>query len=256
MAKRWLTILGLTSLTLLYAQVGFTQSTEELKSLRKELEALKQGQITIQKELQEIKNLLGGRQAPPQPQDVVLNVDDHPYKGDKNTKLTLIEFSDYQCPFCSRHFRETLPQIESDYIKTGKVKYVFRNLPIESIHKEAFKAAEAANCAGEQGKYWEMHDRLFANQNALGLKDLSKHAETLGLDLPKFQQCLDSGREAAKIRKDMADGQKAGVQGTPTFFLGLTEPNGTEVKALRMITGAQPYNNFKEAIESLLEPQR
>lgn len=247
---------GLNLLFFSNPHIGLTQSSEELKALRKEIETLKQGQSAIQKELQEIKSLLQGRQAPSIPQDVVLSVDNDPFKGDKNAKLTLIEFSDYQCPFCARHSRDTLPQLEREYIATGKVKYVFRNFPIESIHPQAFKAHEAANCAGEQGKYWEMHDRLFANQKMLGLKDLPTHAQSLELDLPRFQQCLESGRHAAKIRSDLADGQKAGVQGTPTFFLAVTEPNDTNLKALRVIRGAQPYAGFKQAIDSLLAAQK
>ena len=243
--------------SLFSSQPGFTQSTEELKALRKDLEEIKKGQSDIQKELQEIKTLLRGRAPapPPEPQNVVLEIKGDPFKGQPDAKLTLVEFSDYQCPFCVRHSRDTLPQLEREYIATGKVKYVFRNFPIESIHPLAFKAHEAANCAGEQGKYWEMHDRLFANQNALGLKDLPNHAKALVLDAPKFQQCLDSGKHAAKIRKDLADGQKAGVQGTPSFFLALTEPNDGMVKAVRIIRGAQPYAAFKDAIESLLSAQ-
>ena len=259
MTKRLLRIsLGLSILLLFGSQAGFAQTNEELKALRKEIESLKQGQSAIQKELQEIKTLLRGRVAtpPPEPQNVVLSVKDDPVKGEKDAKLTLIEFSDYQCPFCARHSRETIPQLEREYIATGKVKYVFRNFPIESIHPQAFKAHEAANCAGEQGKYWEMHDRLFANQNALGLKELPPHAKALGLDLPKFQQCLDGGKQAAKIRSDLADGQKAGVQGTPTFFLAVTEPNDTNLKALRVIRGAQPYAGFKQAIDGLLSGQK
>jgi len=241
-------------LSLLHAQPGRTQSSEELNALRKDIEGLKQGQSAIQKELQEIKSLLQSRAAtpPPEPQNVVLNLKDDPFKGEKNAKVTLVEFSDYQCPFCARHVRETLPPLEREYITTGKIKYVFRNFPIASIHPLAFKAHEAANCSGEQEKYWEMHDRLFANSTALGLKDLSQHARALALDLAKFQACLDSGKHAGKINRDLAEGQKAGVKGTPTFFLGLTEPNDTQITAVKIIRGAQPYAAFKQAIESLL----
>jgi protein-disulfide isomerase len=253
MTKRVLGI-GLAGivLTLFHTHPAFSESSEELKALRNEIEALKQSHSALQKELQELKSLLQSRQAPPVPQNVVFSIADDPFKGEKEAKVTLIEFSDYQCPFCARHFRETLPQIERDYVVSGRVKYVFRSFPIESIHPHAFKAQEAASCAGDQGKYWEMHNRLFANQNALGLAELPQHAKALGLDLPQFQQCLDSGKHAGKIRSNLADGQKAGVQGTPTFFLGLTEPNDTKVKAVRIIRGAQPYTVFKEAIESLL----
>lgn len=215
----------------------------------------KEAQKAIQKDLQEIKNLLQGRAAPPNltPENLTLSAGDNPSKGNQNAKLTLIEFSDYQCPFCGRYFRETLPQIEKDYINTGKLKYVLRDFPLESIHKNAFKAAEAANCAGEQGKYWEMHDRLFQNQNQLGAGELPKYAQAIGLNLSAFRECLDNGKQVAEIRKDMEDGQRAGVQGTPTFFLGVQEPDGKTIKVLRTIVGAQPYAQFKDAIESVLK---
>lgn len=224
---------------------------EELKALQKQIDGIKEAQKALQKELQEIKGLLQGRAGPPNvpPRDLTLSVDNNPFKGDKNAKVTLIEFSDYQCPFCARHFRETLPQIERDYIRTGKLRYVLRDFPLEAIHRDALKAAEAANCAGEQGKYWEMHDRLFQNQNQLGAAELPKHAEAIGLNLSAFEQCLGSGGQGAQIRKDIEDGQKAGVRGTPTFFLGVQEPDKQTVKVLRMIAGAQPYPQFKEAIE-------
>ena len=149
-----------------------------------------------------------------------------------------------------------MPQIETEYIKTGKLKYVALDFPLESIHKNAFKAAEAARCASDQGKFWEMHDRLFANQQALAPNNLPQHAQALELDVRKFQQCLDGGKYAADIRKDLAEGQKAGVTGTPGFFLGLTNPNDPKIKTLRVLKGAQPYASFKEAIDSLLSSQK
>jgi protein-disulfide isomerase len=252
--KAFLTGFGvLALLALACAPPGFAQSNEELKSLRKDLEDLRRGQAQIQQELQEIKLLLRGRaQAAAERPTMVLSIKDEPFKGVKDARLTLVEFSDYQCPFCARHVRETLPQIERDYVATGKLKYVFRNFPIESIHPQAFKAHEAANCAGEQGKFWAMHDRLFANQQALGPNDLPAHARSVDLDLAKFQQCLDGGKQASRIRGDLAEGQKAGIQGTPTFFLAITEPDHSKVTAVRVIKGAQPYAAFKEAIDSLL----
>ena len=149
-----------------------------------------------------------------------------------------------------------MPEIEKEYIGTGKVKYVFRDFPLESIHQNAFKAAEASRCAGEQGKYWEMHGQLFAHQQALSPTDLSGYAQALGLKAPLFQACLESGHYAAAIRKDIAEGQQAGVTGTPAFFLGLTDPNSGKVKALRVIKGAQAYAGFKDAIDSLLAAQK
>ena len=129
------------------------------------------------------------------------------------------------------------------------------DFPLEAIHKFAFKAAEAANCAGEQGKYWEMHDQLFASQNAL--EPWTRHAETIGLDVPKFEECLGSGRQAAEIRRDMAEGQRAGVTRTPTFFLAYTDPTSSKVKSVSRLTGAQAYAAFKAEIDRLLaaEPE-
>jgi protein-disulfide isomerase len=127
---------------------------------------------------------------------------------------------------------------------------VFMNLPLESIHKLAFKAAEAAGCAGAQGKYWEMHNRLFANQQAF--EPWTGHAQAIGLDVPKFEACMSSDSQAEEIRKDMAQGQKAGVTGTPTFFLAYTDPKSSQVKTVVRLTGAQPFANFKSAIDKLL----
>jgi protein-disulfide isomerase len=240
------------------AQPGFGQVEEELKTLRKDVEALKENQLLIRRELETITELLRGRQALPAVEipNVVVNVDGHPSKGNKNAPLTLIEFSDYQCPFCARHFSETLPQLEKEYIETGKLKYVFRDFPMESIHRDAVKAAEAAKFAGAQGRYWGMHDRLFSNPQALDLENLSGHAKALGLDVAKFDECLDTLRYASKIRQSFAEGLQAGVRGTPTFFLGQTAPDGS-VKARRVMRGAQRYPVFKEAIEAMLSsPQQ
>lgn len=149
-----------------------------------------------------------------------------------------------------------MPQIDSDYIKTGKVKYVFRDLPLESIHKNAFKAAEAASCAGEQGKFWEMHDMLFAKQTALGPSELPSYAQEAGLDVPKFQQCLDSGEYAPAIRKNMTDASNSGITATPAFILGVSDLKSSKVKVLKVISGAQPYAAFKDAIDNALSPQK
>jgi protein-disulfide isomerase len=257
MIKRILRPLPASVLLILIAvQPALAQSGDRLRALQTEVEGLKQRQLTVEKELQEIKALLRGRAAAAEPQNVVLGVDGHPAKGDAGARVTLIEFSDYQCPFCGRYFRDTLPQLQKEYVETGKVRYVFRNFPIESIHPQAFKAAEAAECAGEQGKYWEMHDRLFGNQSALAPADLPGHARALGLDGEKFEKCLESSQTAESIRQDLADAQKAGVRGTPSFFLGLTVPGGEGVKAVQMIQGAQPYAAFKEAIDGLLAAQK
>jgi len=147
-----------------------------------------------------------------------------------------------------------MPQIEKDYIDTGKMKYVFMDFPLP-MHGQAMKASEAALCAGDQDKFWEMHDRLFANQNALGPEALSKHAEALGLDTIQFKECLDSGKHAAQIKAAMVEGQKAGITGTPGFLLGFIEADG-KVKATKIIPGAVPYANFKATIDEMLSSRK
>jgi len=247
--------------SLFYSNSAFPQNSNDLNELKREIEALKAGQTAIQKDLQTLIEMLKPRQAPPvaagpTPENpTIVSIEGGAVKGDKSAKVTLVEFTDYQCPFCSRHFRDTMPQIDNDYVKTGKLRYVLRDFPLESIHPLAFKAAEAANCSGEQGKYWEMHDRLFAYQNALAAPQLPAHADAVGLDVEKFKTCLESGKYAAKLRKDLTDAQKARVTGTPTFFVGLTDSKGSEIKVVRKIVGAQNYAAFKAAIDSLLVEQ-
>lgn len=245
---------------LLAAIPVFAQSTTDVDAMKKDIQSIKESQQTIQKDLQEIKKLLATRPqqaaaGPADPVNVVLDVTGAPFKGDKNAKYTVIEFSEYQCPFCGRHVRDTYPQLDKEYIQPGKVKYVFLDFPLESIHKNAFKAAEAGNCAADQGKFWEMHDLLFANQQKLEPAQLTEHAKTVGLDEAKFKQCLDSGKYAPEIRKDLAEGGKAGVTGTPTTLIGLTQPNG-KVKVLKAIRGAQQYANFKTMLDELLAPAK
>jgi protein-disulfide isomerase len=147
-----------------------------------------------------------------------------------------------------------MPQIEKDYIDTGKMKYVFMDFPLP-MHGQAMKASEAALCAGDQGKFWEMHDLLFANQNSLSPEGLIKHAEALGLDVTQFKECLDSGKHAAQIKAAIAEGEEAGITGTPGFLFGFIEAGG-KVKATKKIIGALPYVNFKATIDEMLSSKK
>jgi protein-disulfide isomerase len=127
------------------------------------------------------------------------------------------------------------------------------DFPLESIHKFAFKAAEAARCAGEQGKFWQMHDRLFTNQTSL--EPWKPHAEAIGIDVAKFEGCMNAGKYAEEIRKDAAEGQRAGVTMTPYFFLAYTDPGSSKVKTVARLSGAQPFSTFKTQIDQLLAEQ-
>jgi protein-disulfide isomerase len=136
-------------------------------------------------------------------------------------------------------------------VDTGKVRYVLLDMPLESIHSLALKAAEATHCAEEQGKFWEMHKRLFEQQKSL--QPWSPHAEALGLDVAKFDECMASGRHTATVRKDMAEAQKAGVTGTPAFLIAVTDTTDrTKVKGLSTLKGAMPYDRFKTELEQAL----
>ncbi|MCX6709153.1 MAG: DsbA family protein [Candidatus Woesearchaeota archaeon] len=180
-------------------------------------------------------------QQPPAPAaKVEVSAENDEVKGEANAPVLIVEFSDYQCPFCSR-VEASLKQVEEKYIKTGKVKIVYRDYPL-GFHDKAQKAAEASECAHDQGKFWEYHDKLFANQNALDIFSLKQYAKDLKLDTAKFDKCLDSGEKAAEVSKDTADANAAGVSGTPIFFI-----NGVALK------GAQPYDSFETAIEAALK---
>jgi protein-disulfide isomerase len=237
------------------APQGFAQTPAEMQALRKDVDALKTGQKDIQKTLQVVKDILMGKQPPLE--DVYVGTDGAVTLGEQTAKVVMVEFSDYQCPFCGRHATTTFSPIIDEYVKSGKLRYVFRNFPLEQIHPLAEKAAEAAECMGEQGKYWEGHERLFKNQQALDLKELPAHALVLGLDVSKFQQCLDSGKFTAKVRGDIAEGTKLGVRGTPTFFFGYPDPKDPKrMRASKLLSGALPIEQFKETIDNLLNPPK
>jgi protein-disulfide isomerase len=243
----------LLGLILGIAPAAVPQTPNADEQMRKDIEALKEGQQAIQKDLAEIKRLLQSRPAAAAdalPKDPI-SIASEPFKGGSTAKVAVIEFSDYQCPFCGRYTKEVLPQLRSEYVDTGKIKYVFRDMPL-SFHKNALKAAEAAHCAGAQGKFWEMHDALFANQSALDPEQLATHAKAVGVDDAQFQQCLASGKFAADINKDVADAGAAGITGTPTFLVGVIQPGDGRVKVVKKLVGAKPYAEFKAAIDGLL----
>ena len=149
-----------------------------------------------------------------------------------------------------------MPKLEEEYIKSGKLKYVSLDFPLENIHKFARKASEAFWCANEQGKGKEMHQLLFNNQQQLQPEALGTYAQGLGLNTQAFKACLDSGKYTDKINASLKDGQKAGVTGTPAFLLGYTQSDGGEVKVVKFLSGAQPFDKFKEQIDKLLEAKK
>jgi len=165
--------------------------------------------------------------------------EDDPSWGPKDAAVTIEEFSDFQCPYCARFATQTLPKLKETY--GDKVRFIFRDFPLTNIHKFAQKAAEAAQCAHEQGKSWEYHDLLFANQSALDVPDLKRYAGQVGLDMARFNDCLDSGKNTREVALDLQDGIRAGVTGTPAFLI-----NGL------LVSGAQPFEQFQAVIDQAL----
>lgn len=237
------------------AAPGAAQPAEDVKALREEVEALKQGLRAIQREMEELKAVLRARLAAPATtalENLKLRMDGAAMLGDRTAKVALVEFVDYRCVFCASYADKTLPQLRRDYVDTGKVRFVLRDFPLDAIPNDSSRAAEAARCAGDQGKYWAMHDLLFANQDDLGGDVLKQHARALGLDLVRFTACLEAGQHAGQVLRDQAEGVAAGVAATPTFFLGLIDPGAQTIQVKQMIVGAQPYSIFKAVIDSLL----
>jgi len=227
------------------------QNSAEFDALRKEIQDLKAGQQKIQADLEAIKKAVEPRK-PDTFNATEIDLSGAPVLGKDDAPLTLVEFTDYQCPFCSRHYRDTFPKIVQDFVDTGKVRYILREFPLVSIHSAASKASEAALCAGEQGKYWAMHQKIFENQRQIQIDNLKAHGENIGLDAGKLAECLDSGKFTERVKSDTSQGQKFGVRGTPSFFLGKTGEDSSKFTATERLVGAQPYDKFKAAIDALL----
>lgn len=174
-----------------------------------------------------------------------------PVLGDSDATVTIVEFTDFQCPFCARHYTQTFGQIKTNYIDTGKVKYELRNYPLTGIHPQAMSSAEAALCAHKQGKFWPMHDELFETVNVWGsaadpIAEYKKIAATLGLNAASFASCLENHETQADVQADMTAAGAAGISGTPGFWV-----IGPDDQS-QFISGAQPYTSFQSAIDGML----
>jgi len=187
------------------------------------------------------------------PQIFTVSFDDEPVKGNPDAPVIVVEFSDFQCPFCSRFFEQTLPLIEENYIDTGKIKFVYKDLPLDNLHPNARSAHIASECADEQGKFWEYHDVLFQKQaewNRLASSDLditlSQFAVDLGMQAASFESCMESQDIADEVNQDTLEARKYGATGTPTFFIG------NEKDGFIKLVGAQPYAAFQSAIDKQL----
>ena len=257
-------LLRLTSVTVLaLLSLSPPQSqSDEIAALRREVQSLKAQQQAMERDLQAIKSLLqglAGQRAQAPDADSFVNksikLDGEPTRGDAAAKITVVEVSDYHCPFCRRQTLQVLPKLMADYVNNGKIKYVFVDYPIAQLHPDAFKSHEAAACAGDQGKYWQMHDLLFTNSPARDAAQLTANANLIGVDTKKFEACLNGGNggtHAAAIRESVARMQQLGVDGTPLTLIGLTPAPGAPMKIVSSVYGAKPYPEFKAAVDAAL----
>jgi len=181
---------------------------------------------------------------------IPIPIGDAPVKGSREAKVGLVVFSDFQCPVCAQSTKDLLPELASRYIDTGKVLLVFYHDPLP-MHAAARGAAEAAECADRQGRFWDMHDWAFDHQQSLGA--MRDGAKALGLDMPAFDKCA-SGQTAEKIKSDLALAKKLEVVGTPTWFIGTVEPTGA-VKPVDQIVGLARADVYRKAIDKLLQSQ-
>ena len=223
------------------ASIAQQQSTENrLNELQEELDTLKVRILDIEERLQE------------NPKTARFNVDygDDPRLGSHDARIAIVEFSDFQCPFCKRFQTKIFPELKKEYIDTGKVVLVYKDFPLP-MHANAKSAAVAANCARQQNKYWPYQEALFNDQSAFGHDHYMDLAKQHNLDMLKFSTCLDDKKQIEEIEKDVTYGSSLGVEGTPSFFIGKVDQSGHIVDA-KLVVGAQPLSVFRQVIDKWL----
>lgn len=233
------------------------QTSADVEKMRGEIDSLRAAQEAMRGELNDMKALMEKLSGPsPAMSDIApasqeLSLRGAQIKGASTAKVVLVEFSDFQCPFCARHASGTYPELVREYIDTGRLRYAFMSFPIESLHPLAFKQHLAAACAADQERFWEMHDLLFGNPRAADVEALVAQAKAIGLETSTFRACMESELHAPEIRHAMAVGNVVGVNGTPTFLIG-TLGADDKFKTVKVIVGARPYAAFKQAIDGVL----
>lgn len=235
------------------ASVGQSLASDatQLTEIHSEIDSIKRGQEAIQKELSIVADILSGKRPPLD--HAFVGTAGSPSLGKSDAKATIVEFTDFQCPFCGAYARETFKQVVHEYVDTGKLRYVIKQFPIEQLHPFARGAAEASLCANDQGKFWELHERLFANQAKLAPGDMPAHGAAVAVEPVAFQECIVNGTHAAQTAGDLKDGHALQVKGTPTFFIGYIDPTDpSRIRAVRLITGNAPYGEFQRAIAEVI----
>jgi protein-disulfide isomerase len=185
---------------------------------------------------------------PAAPAKAKLHLEGAPMLGSKDAPITMVEFTDYQCPFCQRFHMQVYSELKKSFIDTGKVRFFSRDLPIESLHPNAIRAAQAARCAGDQGQFWQLRDIMATHPEALDIESLVKDSSLLQIDAKAFRTCVESGKYKEAVQGDALEAMKIGADGTPAFVVGKSTPDGVDGE---MIVGAQPYSLFEEKFKAL-----
>jgi protein-disulfide isomerase len=237
-----------------------TRSEAPRPSLQAQIDQLQAGQDRLLAELKEIKALLQERTAKVEtpvarraPDLLTVNVFGEPFKGSPAARVAILEYSDFDCSYCAKYATEIYPLIDHAYLQTGTVKYFFRDYPGPEHPGAAFKA-KVARCAGDQGRFWEAHDRLFRNQKPFDAPGMALFTQDLGLDGARFQACLTSNSYVEAIQRSADSAQRMRLAGTPAFLIGTLSEDGSLLKATKVFLGAESFQAFRDALDGLLKP--
>lgn len=245
--------LGLLSIALVVAVgAGAAQpANDEIVKLKDEVARLGIQQQQILASLDELKKMMRGPTPPALKPPQTMGLAGEPFKGEASAKLAIIEYADFQCPFCRRFEHDVYPQIRDTYVKTGKLKYFHRDMPL-AFHQGALPAARAAHCASEQGKFWEMHDSLLGDAASLSAADIDERAGKLGMNVAELDKCISSDRFADIIQRGITEANEMQISGTPTFIIGTLDAQGKVMSVKKTVVGASPFEAFKAALDPLL----
>ena len=222
-------------------------SRSEVEQLKKDVEALKASQAQMAKQL-------GGARPQQQARALPSTIDltDAPFKGSPTSTVALVEYSDYECPYCIRHFTQVMPDIQNAYISTNKIRYMFRDFPIDELHPQSIRAHVAAHCAMEQGKFWDLHNKLFTKPGTHVPEELTARANEIGLNPAAFSACIAADKYSASIRQSTAFAISMGASGTPFFIVGKFDPKTKQLTPIKTIPGAYPFSQFQQVIDAAL----
>jgi protein-disulfide isomerase len=203
-------------------------------------------------ELRQIRALLqkqGDGSQPEQRPRVKMDLTGAPLLGSEDAPITLVEFADLQCLFCRKFHTTAFQELKKNYIDTGRLRFYSRDLPLEAMHPDAQRAAQAARCAGDQGRFWELRDTMAVNPDKLGLDKLLLYAKHLNLDVDRIRDCVEKQKYKEAVQKDLSDAERIGAQGTPSFVLGRSSPEGVDGE---LMVGAVPYAEFDRRLKEIL----